>query len=232
MLVFVVPSCSSKPSSTSLFNIFNAVTLDTPKNSIILQYLYAITYKKLIILILIYAITYKKRIFYILIIINIYVQETILKKEEIIKIEKARQLIIDLKEKYKLTYDLLFQNELKVPIDIFLKEITTLQSVVKYLKEDLELSLHEISLLLGRNEKSIWHIYNKANKLLKKKFLIKHSEYLIPVFIFRNNLSAQESLIVFLKEKLNLSYIHISRLIQRDQRIISTVYLRGKRKNV
>lgn len=42
--------------------------------------------------------------------------------------------------------------------------LTVFESLVKFLKEDKKLSYHEISLLLGRDERNIWTVYNRAKK--------------------------------------------------------------------
>ena len=160
--------------------------------------------------------------------------------EELIRLEKAKELLFPLKEKYKLTFDELKElieekavtEEILFPISIFNSKLTVLESTVKYLKEEKELSLRKISSLINRDERNIWHIFDSANKKYSDKFNIKDSKLWIPVSIFSDSkLSAQESLVVYLKDKQNLSYHEIAVLLERNDRTIWTVYSRARKKN-
>ena len=66
-----------------------------------------------------------------------------------------------------------------------------------------------------------------------KVFDITESEFYFPIYILKNrNLSVLESIVVYLKEKLNLSLIKISSLLKRDPSTIWTIYHRAlKKKN-
>ena len=134
--------------------------------------------------------------------------------------------IADLFEKRIIKKDLL-------PISIFdNNELSCLESIVKYLKEELELKLHEIALLLNRDDRTIWTTYNFACKKRKKRLQVKESKILIPISIFTNRkLSVLESIIGYLKDNFNLRYSEIAALLNRDERNIWTVYNRYKKKN-
>ncbi len=158
-----------------------------------------------------------------------------LTQEELIKLEKAKKLLLPIKEKYKLTFDeleKLVEEELFFPITILNKKLTVLESVVKYLKEERGVSLGKISALLGRDERNIWHVYNRTKKKYPKRFVVKETGFWIPVDIFSNTkLSALEAIVSYLKEEFSLSYHEIALLLKRDDRTVWTVYQRARKKN-
>jgi len=51
---------------------------------------------------------------------------------------------------------------LYVPVSVLKKPFTVFESVVKYLKEDVMLNFHEIGILLKRDDRTIWTIYQRA----------------------------------------------------------------------
>ena len=53
----------------------------------------------------------------------------------------------------------------KVPSSVFLdRDVSVLEAIVEYLKEEKELSYHEMAVLLGRNDRTVWTCYNRAKK--------------------------------------------------------------------
>ncbi len=158
-----------------------------------------------------------------------------LSQEEIASLEKAKELLLPIKEKFKLTFDdlkSLLEAELSFPVDIINDKLTVLESVVKYLKEEKNLTLHKISTLIKRNERNIWHTYDNAKKKYSQKFVIKKVRFWIPISIFSEKLSALESLVVYLKDEFSLRYHEIAILLKRDDRTIWTVYQRARKKYV
>lgn len=141
-----------------------------------------------------------------------------------------------IKEKYGLSLDDLFKSikeEISIPISIFNDKLTVLESVVKFLKEEKELSLRNIGKILNRDEKNIWHAYDQTKKKYPKKFIISDKKFVIPVSIFsKEKLSAQESIVVYLRDELNFSYHKIALVLKRNDRTIWTVYSRAREKNV
>ena len=119
-----------------------------------------------------------------------------------------------------------------LPISIFdNKELSCLETIVKYLREEFKLRYHEIALLLNRNDRTIWATYNIACKKRKEKLPVKESKFLVPVSIFKDRkFSVLEVLVSYLKEKFNLRYSEIAVLLRRDERNIWTVYNRYKKK--
>ncbi len=151
-----------------------------------------------------------------------------LSQEEREKLDLLSNFVKNLKHKHSLvsTHILdLLQEDLNIPDSVFHKDLTILESIVKYLKENLDLSYSEIASLISRDERNIWHTYNNALKKYPIPFGIKEPDLLIPLSIFRNkSLSILENATKFLKENLQLSYQEIGTTLKRDNRTIWLVY--------
>lgn len=48
------------------------------------------------------------------------------------------------------------------------RRLKVLEAIVEYMKENLNLGYKEIAVLLNRNERTIWTVYNRVKKKLKK----------------------------------------------------------------
>jgi len=44
------------------------------------------------------------------------------------------------------------------------RTLSVLEALVEYLKEKLNLTYHEISILINRDERNIWTVYSRAKK--------------------------------------------------------------------
>ena len=134
--------------------------------------------------------------------------------------EEKKEIISLLKEQVK--------DEFSVPISAFNNDkLSCLETIVKFLRENLGLKLVRISGLLNRNSKTIWATYNKAVKKLSKRFTVKDEEISIPISIFHDRkYSVLESIVAYLKVEHGLSYHQISELLNRSYRTIATVYRR------
>jgi hypothetical protein len=125
--------------------------------------------------------------------------------------------------------NLKYENEIYLPILLFQNNLTPLQNIVKYLRENMSLKNSRIAVLLNRDPKTIWVVYENVKK--KKTLIIDDSDIQVPLSIFRNRrFSVFESLVCFLKG-LDMKYSEIARLLRRDQRTIWTVYSRAKIKD-
>ncbi|MEK6922488.1 MAG: hypothetical protein AABX08_01655 [Nanoarchaeota archaeon] len=157
----------------------------------------------------------------------------ILKEDQII-LERIKELVRLLKLKYNVAArDIIYlaeEKEILIPVSIFTKKLRVLETLTKYLKEELELSYHQIGILLNRDERNIWHTYNYSRKKYPDKLKITVSKYFIPVSIFQNKLGALENIVLYLKDELNLSYHNIAELLERDDRTIWAMYNRAKNK--
>lgn len=103
--------------------------------------------------------------------------------------------------------------------------------MIKYLKENLGLTYHEIAVELNRDERGIWGGYQRAARKMPRGFSIPDPEIEVPVSIFRDRrLSVLENLVMFLKESRKLKLVLIARLLRKKSTTVSTAYSRAKKK--
>ena len=162
---------------------------------------------------------------------SIYLAKDIIKNIDRIKsIEKHPELLRKFAELLRSAEEL--EKKYSVPDYIFTKKLTLLESVVKYLKENLRLSYKEIAELLNRDQRNIWQICHSAKQKFPSKFSVKKSKFMIPVSVLADKkFSALESVVAYLKDNLGLTYHEIASLIKRDDRTVWTVYHRYKKKS-
>ena len=149
-----------------------------------------------------------------------YLKEKGLSSEEIISLVN-KSLKVPAKE------------EVKVPISVFNNEyLSSLENIVKYLRENLLLSFRQIAELTNRNNIALAVTYRNAKKKLAEKFVVTEiSPYSIPVSILQDrSLSVLENVVSYLKDTFGLTYAKIAVLLNRDDRTIWTVYQRAKKK--
>ena len=59
--------------------------------------------------------------------------------------------------------------EIKIPLSVFSdRSLPPLEAVVVYLKDKIRLSYRNIAELLNRDERTIWTVYNRAQKKKRK----------------------------------------------------------------
>lgn len=161
-----------------------------------------------------------------------------------IKVDGSFQIlklaINDLKEKYKISSGEILSlieerpvsKDILIPVSIFEAEnLSALEAICKYLKEEKELTYSKIALLLNRNSRTIWTTYSNAAQKIKEKLLVKESKFFIPISIFTDRkLSVLEAIVSHLKDNFNLRYSEIAALLNRDERNIWTAYKKAKEK--
>lgn len=123
------------------------------------------------------------------------------------------------------------QHILSVPLSIFSGDLSPLEALSKYLKEDLGMTNHRIGVALSRDERGIWITYRNAKKKMPAAFTQRPDDVMIPLNLFDDRLSILEALVLYLKDQKNVKTSMISRLIKKSPSTISTVYNRacGKR---
>ncbi|MDP3027049.1 MAG: sigma-70 region 4 domain-containing protein [Nanoarchaeota archaeon] len=157
-------------------------------------------------------------------------QEPTKEKEKIIKL-----LINEIKKKYRINNReisglIKSKEKIEIPANIFSKELGALETLTKYLKENLAMSYREIAELLNRNERTIWTAYNKAKQKQEKPIETKQTSILISISVLNSRkLTILESLILFLKSK-NMKFNEIASLLNRDQINIWTIYSNAVKK--
>jgi len=111
------------------------------------------------------------------------------------------------------------------------RKLGVLEIVVKYLKENLSLKYNQIALLLNRDQRTIWATYKKAKEKEKEKFVLAEDKYSVPISILSNRkLGPLETLSIYLKDELKLSFRQISNLLNRNYRTIWLSYHNALRK--
>ena len=121
------------------------------------------------------------------------------------------------------------KEEVKVPISVFNNEyLSSLENIVKYLRENLLISFGQIADLTNRNEIALAVTYRNAKKKMPDKFAVTEiSPYSIPVSILQDrNISVLENIVAYLRNTFGLAYHKIAVLLNRDDRTIWTVYQR------
>ncbi|MBU0894106.1 MAG: DUF2341 domain-containing protein [Nanoarchaeota archaeon] len=145
-------------------------------------------------------------------------------------------LIKEIKNKYRLTNKEIFETievrkEIRIPLNIFSTKLGALETISKYMKENLGMSYKEISERLNKNERTIWTAYNKSLEKYKLEFKIKQKVIKMPMQIFQNKkLTILEALVLYLKQK-QFKYVEIAKLLNRNQRNIWTIYSKAKEKS-
>ena len=118
-----------------------------------------------------------------------------------------------------------------VPVGIFVKELSPLQAVVKYLKESLDYSHKKISVLLNRSPKTVWQAYDSSRERFPDAFDISISKYFIPLsMLAQRDFSILELVVAHLKEEYGLENNQLAKLLHRDGRTIWTAYSRLTKK--
>ncbi len=152
---------------------------------------------------------------------------------------KYEELIIKsflefLKEKGNIDSSELFKqinknDQLLIPCSIFNEKLGSLESIVKYMKEEKEFDYNKIASLLFRKSGPIGITYRNANKKHPEKLFID-SKYFIPIEIFSNTkLSVLENITYYLKNN-SLKLHQIAILLHRDDRTIWTTYQKALKK--
>ena len=166
------------------------------------------------------------------------------KKEDFAEIEKRLSNTLsylkeqglspkDIIEQVNKLLNIQVKEEVKVPISVFNNEyLSSLENIVKYLRENLLLSFKQIASLTNRNEIALAVTYRNAKKKMEAKFVVTEiSPYSIPVSILQDrNLSVLENVVSYLKDTFGLTYHKVAVLLNRNDRTIWTVYQRAKKK--
>ena len=120
--------------------------------------------------------------------------------------------------------------EIYVPVSIFTNGASGLESISKYLKENIGLRYCNIAEILNRDDRTIWGACHDASAKAED-FTAEESSVRIPVSIFSDrSLSVLEALAWYMKEELNLRLCSIAGLLNKDQRTVWTVYNRARKK--
>jgi hypothetical protein len=123
------------------------------------------------------------------------------------------------------------EKELQIPLNIFSAELGTLETLVKYLKENLGMRLSGIAHLLNRDARTIWGAYRSSTIKRPEPFLELDTTIGVPLVLLRDRrFGMLENLVWYMRENLGMRYSRIAMLIRRDDRTVWTACMRAKRK--
>ena len=123
------------------------------------------------------------------------------------------------------------RKDVRIPVSIFSRELGSLESTVKYLKENLSLSTKEIAEILDRSHSAIITTYNKAYSKSKAKIKAKESIYSIPARVLaKRHSGVLETIVAFLKDEYGLHFNDIAGQLKRNYQTIRTAYIKHKAK--
>ncbi len=122
---------------------------------------------------------------------------------------------------------------LSIPSSIFRDtNLGIMEAVTKYLKEEQNLSFHQIAAILGRDDRVVWVTYNKACKKKKNPVNVHKPNILLPISIFcAQEHGPLESITQFLHDTHHLSFKQIADLLNRDNRSIWACYHKTQKKS-
>jgi predicted DNA-binding protein (UPF0251 family) len=116
-----------------------------------------------------------------------------------------------------------------IPICIFQYNLSSLEAIVKYLRENCSLSFKQIGALIARSPYTISTSYRASKRKHSSRFKIRSSSYDIPISVIADrHYSVLECIVLFLRKELR--YKEIAKLLNLDQRTIWTVYNRALKK--
>ncbi len=155
--------------------------------------------------------------------------------------EVLKLSVEELREKYNLSFNDIVgilrkrvtPADVLIPVSVFDNdELSALETICKYLKENLNLTFHRIAELTKRDDRTIWATYSNAVKKRKKILSVIETPYTIPISLVANRrLSVLEAVVSHLKDEYGLRYNQIGKLLNRDERNIWAAYAKaGKRK--
>lgn len=147
------------------------------------------------------------------------------------KMELISHFVTELKRMHDVSeQEILGKKDISIPIGIFASELSSLEAIVKYMKENLKLRFSKIAKLLNRSNKTIWTTYQNAIKKMISPFGEVSASIMVPVSaISDRSFSTLESIVGFIKD-LGYTNHETALMINLDDRTIWTVYGRVKKK--
>ena len=148
------------------------------------------------------------------------------------KINIISQFLNELKKQHGVAeQEILGKRDLSIPVGVFGNDaLSSLEAIVKFLKEESKLKFSKIGKLLNRSSKTIWATYHNAARKMPSSFGSISRDIMIPVSSFSNrSFSTLESVVGFIKG-LDYSNHEVALMLHLDDRTIWTVYDRVKKK--
>ncbi|MGV8141366.1 MAG: hypothetical protein ACP5NW_02910 [Candidatus Woesearchaeota archaeon] len=117
-----------------------------------------------------------------------------------------------------------------IPVTILkFSRLSSLETIVKFLRENRNMSYSSIGKNLSRNPKTLAVTYAVAHRKMPESFSkrLENDTHRIPFTAFSGRLSILECICTYLKSR-NHSYADIARMIGKDQRTVWTVCKRAE----
>jgi len=115
-----------------------------------------------------------------------------------------------------------------IPVCIFSKQLSLLEAIVKYLKENRGLGFAAIARLLNRAPSTISTTYAKAKKKMPKPILVSESQNIPVSAISNRKVSTFEAIVLYLHRY--SSFPEIAALLSRDNRVVWEIHKRAVEK--
>ena len=117
-----------------------------------------------------------------------------------------------------------------IPISIFSNRVLApLEAAVKYLRENLDYSYGEISLLINRKSGPIGVTYRNSKRKFPSRFKVFLTQESIPISIFKySKMTVFETIVTYLKDVRGFGFRKIAELLNRSYGTVWTVYRRAK----
>ncbi len=153
--------------------------------------------------------------------------------------EKALQQLKEayalLRKEHQLSYEdilkQLQQVETTIPTTAFIRQLSSLETITKYLKENQHLELKEIARRLNRTYRTVWGAYHASERKHPAPLSPSPTPYHLPLSIFsERNLSVLETITHYLRTQHKLRYSQIAKILHRDPRTIWTTEHHAQRK--
>ncbi len=130
--------------------------------------------------------------------------------------------------------DTFSETDLLIPSIIFCdRSLSFSESLVEYLKDQLQFSYHEIGELTNRDERNIWTLHNRARvKREEKPHQMKQAPVVhIPLSVVCDrSISILEVVVEHLRDKAGLKNHQVASVLNRSVKTVSTAYVRTKKK--
>jgi hypothetical protein len=135
-------------------------------------------------------------------------------------------------EEEKRTEECISIDHIDLPLNIFSTELGTLETLVKYLKENFGHNFSAIAGILNRDPRTIWGAYKSALEKHPEPFFgIPETAIELPVQMLRDrHFGMLEHLVWHMHENLGMRYARIATLIKRNDRTVWTAWMRAKKK--
>lgn len=115
-----------------------------------------------------------------------------------------------------------------LPVYIFQKNLGALESICKYLRDDLGLTSKKVSSLVGRTSSTVDVSYRKAMEKHPGRFVVRESGYTVPlsVLLSSKKFGVQEAIVGYFRDHYNLNFRQIADLLHRNYQTVRTAYVK------